>query len=258
MNIFVREDILLRSSRPETEMAIWCLPGFADSGLAFSSFFDTELTTSVQIIVPDLPGFGSTPIKDHPCTIMAYVDTLLELIEFFTADTQIGLIGHSAGSIIAVEAALKLGDCCQGVFSIEGNLTEEDAYFSGQAADFDDAHLFKKKFSKIIWEKGEKDKIFRSYFTRLNHADPKAMWLFGRDVKKYSKGNLPGKRALEMRCPFLYVWCLDNTPIASQEFLLANKLNNIQIVGTSHWPMIDAAELTKQHLSGFFNLLAKS
>ena len=253
MQLSILKNILIRSTANNTDTAIWCLPGFSDSSAAFSSLHHTEFTNSNRIITPDLPGFGSSPLNDHTCTIKAYVATLLELISELTPDVKIGFIGHSVGSIIAVEAASILGDRCIGVFSIEGNLTEEDAYFSGQAVNFEQPQEFKKLFADKIWIKGKNDEIFRNYFCGLNQADPTAMWRFGKDVKQYSQGDQPGRKVMELHCPFLYLWCLDNTPVASQNFLSKNKINNIEVTGTSHWPMIDAPELTGKHLSKFFS-----
>ncbi len=252
MQLSIFKNILIRSSADNTDMAIWCLPGFADSGTAFSALHHTVFANSTRIITPDLPGFGSSPVNNHSCTIKAYVATLLELINELTPDEKIGFIGHSVGSIIAVEAALNLGDRCIGVFSIEGNLTEEDAYFSGQAVNFIKPQEFKNLFTDKIWAKGKNNDIFRTYFSGLKQADPTAMWHFGKDVKRYSQDDQPGRKVMELGCPFLYFWCLDNTPIASQKFLDSNKINNVQITGTSHWPMIDAPELTAKHLLKFF------
>jgi pimeloyl-ACP methyl ester carboxylesterase len=252
MKLSVVDNILIRSNANNGNTAIWCLPGFADSGAAFSALYDTEFAKSTQIITPDLPGFGSSPVHNHICTIKAYVTTLLELINKVTPEAKLGFVGHSVGSILAVEAALKLDDRCKGVFSIEGNLTAEDAYFSGQAVNFNTPQEFKNLFINKIWTKGENNEIFRTYFSGLKQADATAMWRFGKDVKQYSSNDFPGEKVMELNCPFLYFWCLDNTPVESQNFLIANKVNNTKITQTSHWPMIDAPELTEKHLSKFF------
>jgi predicted alpha/beta hydrolase family esterase len=52
--------------------------------------------------------------------------------------------GHSLGAAIAVRAAHRLATRVAGVFSIEGNLTQADAYFSGAACRFDDPDLCKE------------------------------------------------------------------------------------------------------------------
>ena len=252
MQLSIIRNILIRSNSIDKDLAIWCLPGFADSGAAFTELHSTEFANSIQIITPDLPGFGASPINNHTCTIKSYVTTLLKLIDELTPNAKIGFIGHSVGSIIAVEAALKLRDRCKGVFSIEGNLTEEDAYFSGQAVNFNEPQEFKNLFLDKIWIKGEKNEIFRKYFSGLKQSDAMAMWLFGKDVKNYSNENLPAEKVMELACPFLYFWCPDNTPVSSQTFLHSNNINNTEISETSHWPMIDAPELTAKYLSKFF------
>ena len=67
---------------------------------------------------------------------------------------------------------------------IEGNLTAEDAYFSGRAADFDDAHVFKQCFLDDIWTLAQTRKVMRRYFAAIMLADPIAMWQLGRDVRR--------------------------------------------------------------------------
>ena len=116
MKLSVVDNILIRSNANNGNTAIWCLPGFADSGAAFSALYDTEFAKSTQIITPDLPGFGSSPVHNHICTIKAYVTTLLELINKVTPEAKLGFVGHSVGSILAVEAALKLDDRCMACF----------------------------------------------------------------------------------------------------------------------------------------------
>ena len=160
MTLSIFKNILIRSNANDTDTAIWCLPGFADSGAAFSALHCTEFANSNRIITPDLPGFGASPLNNHTCTIKAYVATLLELISELTPNIKIGFIGHSVGSIIAVEAASILGDRCIGVFSIEGNLTEEDAYFSGQAVNFEQPQEF-KNYSQTKF--GLKVKLMKSF-----------------------------------------------------------------------------------------------
>ncbi len=253
MRLSVYKDILVRASNEKKGLALWCLPGFADSGLAFSPLHDTEIVKYAQIFTPDLPGFGASPKKSHASTIEAYVETLIDLVREITPDRDVGFVGHSVGSVLATEAAHKLQNQCTGVVSIEGNLTAEDAYFSGQAVNFEAASEFKKMFTDTIWGRGAEDGIFRAYFSGLKQADETAMWLFGKDVKKYSAHDHPGKRVLALECPFSYLWCAENTPPTSQKFLRENNVENVELTGTSHWPMIDASGQVAQHLTAFFS-----
>jgi hypothetical protein len=73
----------------------------------------------------------------------------------------------------------RLGELFGGLFSIERNLLADDAYFSGRAADFDDAFLFKQRFLDDIWNMAQTRNILRRFFASAVLADPIAMWTRG-------------------------------------------------------------------------------
>ena len=50
-------------------------------------------------------------------------------------------------------------------------MTAEDAYFSGQAVNFNTPQEFKNLFINKIWAKGENNEIFRTYFSGLKQAE---------------------------------------------------------------------------------------
>ena len=252
--IHARNNIFVRRNTAQSDIALWCLPGFADTVASFSTLFDTALTEEATVIAPDLPGFGASPRMDHPSNIAAYVETLAELIQLETPNARVGFVGHPVGSVVATEAARLQGSQCLGVFSIEGNITVEDAYFSGGATEFDSAIEFKEFFTSHIWQRGAEDPIFRNYHAGLSQADPEAMWIFGRDVKNYSQDDQPGHALLSLDCPTHYFWCADNTPEDTQVFIKKHNLPNTEVTGTSHWPMLDAADKVVESLQKFFKI----
>lgn len=254
VKIDTRNNIFLRRNDTSSNIALWCLPGFADSNASFLPLFKTALAQETTLITPDLPGFGASPKNGHAATIAEYAATLRDLIEHVSPGAEIGLIGHSVGSVIAAETAQLLGKRCRGVFSIEGNVTVDDAYFSGRAVEFENAADFKDFFTDHIWQRGAKDAILRAYLAGLLQADAAAMWAFGRDVKAYSQNDRPGHVLLSLDCPVQYFWCGDNTPASTQKFIKDNTLANIEVSGTSHWPMLDAPDKVADSLKLFFNL----
>ncbi len=248
----VTNGVFLRDSGRAEDTTLWLLHGFADSGLAFRKMFKTSLADNFRLLAPDLPGFGVSRLYGHGFTIGDQVAALLKLIDTETPDGAIGFVGHSTGSILAVEAARELKGRCAGVFSIEGNLTEADAYFSGQAAEYDDADTFKREFSTKMWAKGEGDIIFRHYHASIQFADATAMWEFGRDVRRTSAGDRPGHAFRDLDAPALYYWCEANTPETSVEFIAANGLGNETFRDASHWPMLDDPSRVAAAAGAFF------
>jgi pimeloyl-ACP methyl ester carboxylesterase len=122
-----------------------------DSGLAFTPLFHTGLASRFRLVVPDLPGFGASPPRARLHTIANHAAAVAELVGSLPGQGPVGLVAHSVAPMIAVEAAPRLEACFAGLFSIEGNLAAEDAYFSGRATDFDDPLTFKQRFLDDIW-----------------------------------------------------------------------------------------------------------
>jgi pimeloyl-ACP methyl ester carboxylesterase len=248
------DDVHLQVCGTQADIALWFVHGFADCGVSFGRLFETDLDKTARLIAPDLPGFGASPRGNHGGLIVDHAATLLSLINSETPNSKIGLVGHSLGSAIAAEVAGKLGLRCTGVFSIEGNLTLDDAYFSGSAADFKNAKDFKNVFSHKIEECGAQSEIFRLYHGNLMHADADAMWRLGCDAKAYSKDDHPGHVLLSLKCPVHYFWCPENIPASTQKFLSEHNLSSTKAEGLSHWPMLDATHQVAQSLKNFFEM----
>ena len=168
------------------------LHAFADSGLAFTPLFATPIADRFRLIAVDLAGFGASPPCDSVRTIADHAQAVVALVASLPALGRVGLVAHSVGSMIAAEAVPHLGARFAGLFSIEGNLTAEDAYFSGRAADFADPLVFKQTFLDDLWNMGREQLALRRYFAGAVLADPTAMWELGRDARRRSIDDTPG------------------------------------------------------------------
>jgi hypothetical protein len=144
--------------------------------------------------------------------------------------------------MIAVEAAARLGASFGGLFSIEGNLTADDAYFSGRAADFDDPVLFKQRFLDDIWSLAQTRAILRRFHAAAVSADPLAMWALGRDAKRMSIRDAPGQA---YRCA--------NTTETARYWVSKSDIDQLQFAGASHWPMVDQPHETARAIASFFD-----
>jgi len=252
VRIAIADGCLVRSSGPVSGAALWFVHGFADSGLAFREVLESHLSDGFGLYAPDLPGFGASPPRNDIRTLDRSTDTFLRLIETLSPGRPVGLIGHSAGAITAVEAAHRLGDRCCGVVSIEGNMTADDAYFSGRAAEFDDPSAFKAMLTDLIWQRSVDDPVLRRYYASLLMANAPSMWALGRDVGRYSVGENPGVRYQALSVPTLYCWSPANTPEATVRFIRTNGVANRELGSVSHWPMLDATDEVVAALREFF------
>jgi pimeloyl-ACP methyl ester carboxylesterase len=154
--------------------------------------------------------------------------------------------------MIAVEAAASLGGQCGGLFSIEGNLTADDAYFSGRAAAFDDPVLFKQRFLDDVWNLGQTRAILRRYYAAAVLADPIAMWSLGRDAKRLSICDAPGQAYRSVR-PSLYYWSPANTPETTRHWISTSGLDQRQFANASHWPTVDQPDETARAIAAFYD-----
>ena len=199
-------------------------------------------------------GFGASPANPDASTITEHARWLAQRIECAYAGWPVGLVGHSLASCIAVEAADLLNRCA-GIFSIEGNLTAADAYFSGKAAEHDAARSFKSAMLDAIWQRATTTPILRRYHAALTIADAEAMWRLGRDAKRITIADDPGQALKSATVPKLYYWSRANTPDSSIACLAGGHVPEEHFHDASHWPPVDAPEATAAALARFFDPL---
>jgi len=171
----------------------------------------------------------------------------MRLADALSPDRPVGLIAHSVGSPIAVAAAQGRPDRVHAILSIEGNLTAEDAYFSGRAAEYEDAEQFKSAFSNQIRAMATDNHALCRYADAIEMADAASMWRLGRDAARLGEGEAFGHAylnlsALDVRSQ--YLWGRHNTPRATAAFIDRHRLANREFRRSGHWKSVDAPEET--------------
>jgi pimeloyl-ACP methyl ester carboxylesterase len=228
MDVALANGLFIRTDGSPAARTLLFVHALADSGLAFVPLFDTPLVERFRLVAVDLAGFGASPRQDNVLTIAQHAEAIATLARSLRAAGPMGLVGHSVGSMIAVEAASRLGELFGGLFSIEGNLTADDAYFSGRAAEFDDACAFKQRFLDDLWNLAQTRNILRRFFAAAVSADPVAMWELGRDARRMSTGDAPGRAYQRVR-PSLYYWSPANTAETTRRWIAKSDLDQRQL-----------------------------
>lgn len=200
---------------------ILCVPGFADNAASWSPLLDV------------LPAEVADLSTAEPATIAGHAALLAQLVT-----EPVIFIAHSIGSPIAVEAAHQLGSRCLGLLSIEGNLTPDDAYFTGTAADYDDPEDFKRAHLARTQNLIAAGQAPESYAEAVGTADASRMWTLGRDARAHDFG--PRYRSLT--CPTLYLWSVTTTPPATVEYLARHQIPARRLDAEHHWPWLVDAE----------------
>ena len=218
----------------ESETDVWFLPGFAESHLCFRGAFKHEISKQVRVILFDPPGLGASPARREGITIKDCAAIWKDLIGSISENKKLVLVAHSVAGIIATETVTLLDRVPSLLISIEGNLTTVDAYFSGQAVNYDSPDDFYHNFSNSIFNLAMNGDVPMSYYASLQFADPNTLWTIGRSTQHY---NEPGVDFQKLECPTVYYWSDETLSSESKAFLKANDLNNVKMEGLGHWPM---------------------
>ena len=249
----VREGVFLRTHINDKSLAhIWFLHGFGESGLSFKEVFFSELVESYSLFVPDLPGFGVSPPQPERMSLEGATEVALSLINVLSCNKTVLLVGHSLGSVIATRIAQKLDETVKGVFSIEGNLTRSDGYFSAQAADFQQADAFYRYFLDLIYKRAENSEVHQRYLASVRFASPEAMMAWGRSSGRLGESGMHGFDFVSLKCQKTYYWSMESTPKETQDFMVKYDIPNRQYTGAGHWPMIQTPDECYRTISRFF------
>jgi pimeloyl-ACP methyl ester carboxylesterase len=253
----VQEGVFLRSHRKQGSLAhIWLLHGFGESSLSFREVFSSELAVSYTIFAPDLPGFGVSPPLPGKMSLEAAAGVTIDLINALSRNRPVLLVGHSLGSVIATRVARELGETVKGVFSIEGNLTRSDGYFSARAAEFDRADAFYRYFIDLIYGRAAKSEAYQRYLASLRFASPKSMMAWGRSSAQLGEAGTHGSDFASLQCAKLYYWGTESTPEETREFIITHDIPNRQYTGDTHWPMVETPDVCYHHMGEFFASVA--
>ena len=165
MRIELVEQALVRIAGRDDGPPLVLIHAFGDSGHCYEQVIAHPSLLGYRLIVPDLWGFGGSPARSDTQTVGEYSAALIRLIRSVCPNQSVGLIGHSIAGSMAVQVAEQIAPRVSGVFSIEGNLTPDDAMFTGKAADFEDARAFKAHFLAEIWELAKDADELRHYYS---------------------------------------------------------------------------------------------
>lgn len=243
------------SGRP----VIWFVHALGDASDVFDGLLGSSLQHTFDLAAPDWPGADGVAAQAVD-DLDGLADWLVASVDRHTPGVPVGLVGHSLGAAVAVRAVGKL-DRVVGVFSIEGNLTAADAYFSGLAMKFEipsDFHEYVLARVRDLAESGQSSRhdALRRYHARLSRADPETLWKIGRSAKAASHEDALGNEYRALPVPTLYCWSAENTPPETQVYLRKHRLPDVVFTG-GHWPMVEQPEETARHISAFFEPLLR-
>ena len=213
------------------------IAGFGDNASMFNGLRGTVLADVYDLLPFDMPGFGAPRLKGET-TIDALADCVAE--EAHRTGAQI-VLAHSVASIIA-SVALRKSTLLDTILSVEGNITADDAYFSGTAANYDDPLAFRAAFLDRLDGMATDSEVITRYRDNVARADPAALWELGRDARRFSETKHPGELLLAAGKIF-YFYDPHNCPASTLDWLQSHPIDKRLLTGASHWPSVDAPVL---------------
>jgi pimeloyl-ACP methyl ester carboxylesterase len=234
-----REVAVWRGGAPEGEVDVWFLHAFGDSHETFGGAFSSRLAQGARILALDLPGHGESPPRKSGLAVEQAAQAWRDAIGALSSSRSVVLVGHSMAAIIATEAARLLDRMPELVISIEGNLVPADAYFSGQAARFDQPDLFHHHFHGQMARLAARDTSLRGFAENVRRADPASLWTLGRSV---AARQTPGLDFVGLACPTAYYWDAASVGEEARDFLARHRPHQRRLDGLGHWPMLKGPE----------------
>ena len=230
---------------------IVCVAGFGDDASMFEPLLATALSREYHILPYSLPGFGSPSLNgSHTLERLA-----VSLAAFCSSEEARIVLAHSVASIIATLAAQQPASPIEIVLSLEGNLTPEDAYFSGTASKYDDPIAFQSAFLARLDEMAISQPIIARYRSVVARASPQALWELGNDAFRFSQKQIPGEELMRA-ANVVYLYNLENLPSASIAWLNDSEIPRIKLEGATHWASVDQPNLLASKLQEAISLIA--
>ncbi|UCE18520.1 MAG: alpha/beta hydrolase [Gemmatimonadota bacterium] len=153
--------------------------GFGSAKEHFRYAFDSPSLEGFSLVVPDLVGFGQSRgpeefgyrMKDQAAVILQLLDRL-EIVTFH-------LCAHSMGGLIAMNMAEMEPFRVLSLIDMEGNLTPEDCFISGQVAErtFEEfVEKGRRKLEVLFRDAGLEDPSMREYVNTFAAASTEALY----------------------------------------------------------------------------------
>lgn len=220
------------------------LAGFGDGASMFAQLTRTALAGHFRLIAVDLPGFGGRPALDGTTSL----ERLAEIVHHNALQERARIVvAHSLSSIVASLAARRTPSAIDTILSLEGNITAEDAYFSGTAADYSNAHEFRSAFLKRLDVLVAKQPIVARYRDSVATADPQALWELGCDARRFSDEYHPGE-VLSESATICYLYNPENCPDGTLEWLRRSSIKRVRMENATHWKSVDQPELLSKEI----------
>jgi pimeloyl-ACP methyl ester carboxylesterase len=265
-NSFVYQDVPIYYLEKGSGKAVLLLHGFGEAGWVWAEQMES-LSGFCRVIVPDLPGSGSSPANadfDKDLRIDDLAEAILALVNFLQIEKLV-VLGHSMGGYIALSMAAKVPERLLGLGLVHSTAFE----------DSDEKKQVRQKAIRFIEENGSaaflKTSIPGLYAAEFAQANPEKINAHIEAAQQSANASLIGyyvammsrKSAIELlvdnKTPLLFVMGTEDVAAPMTDVLqqtgLSKKSYFHLLQGVGHMGMIEAPTAIKRYLSQFIQTL---
>ncbi|MBW2524308.1 MAG: alpha/beta hydrolase [Deltaproteobacteria bacterium] len=216
--------------------------GLGCSMASFDGVWSRPLAERLSVLVPDLPGFGSSSRPERFSYSMEdHAEALVQLLVAVGAG-RIHLVAHSMGGAPALLLAERIGPQLASFINVEGNLAPADCGMISRRTASKSFERFRRiglPALRMAVQQSEQPAM-RSFGGWLAAANPFAFWRSCGSLVEWSDSGELLRIFRELRCRRLYVYGeRSGLPAVLDEL---GDVERIAIPDCGHFVMQDAAE----------------
>lgn len=240
----------LRRGQKET---VLYLHGLGCSKSDFLGATELELLQAHTLIAIDFPGHGESSYQEN-----LGMDDLVEIVNLFCEKLDLNnivLIGHSMGGLVALLFAEKYTEKVKAFINVEGNLKDEDCFFSRQVTEVDFQTFERETFRNFKLKLNSSENIgFKKYAELLElYAPTKAFYNYCPSLVQYSDSGTLIDKFITLKIPKLFVHGSENNKLSYIPELKKHGCEVAEISSSNHFPQHDNPSEFYDMISNFLN-----
>ncbi|MBN1330322.1 MAG: alpha/beta hydrolase [Candidatus Heimdallarchaeota archaeon] len=241
-------------SQGPKELTIIFIHGLGSSKYDFLDALNFEELISYNIILVDLVGHGNSSVPEgFSFTMKEQAEVLLKLVNSLNLSEDLVIVAHSMGGPVGIILAELLGVRCVGLVYVEGNLDENDCFFSSEI-------IFKHNYEEWLTtgfatyvKDLQANPEMKGYAENFIKAGAETIFKSSFDLVKESKEKELFYRIINLSIPILAIYGEKNKGRFTSEEKLASKFPVVFIPNTAHDLMIKNPKIFYETIIDFLS-----
>jgi pimeloyl-ACP methyl ester carboxylesterase len=246
----------------DSPLPVLFVHGLGESGLCFESLCADRRLSELELMVPDLAGYGRSAWPEEIRTLEAVANDLADWIEGCVGRPVL-LVGHSMGGVLGLLLAETQPRWVAGLLDVEGNKSLGDCTYSGKAAAMGKDAFLEGGFELLrdqLYLPGLDEPSLRGYYVSQRLADPCTFFQHSLDLVRLSTREDMALRLAGLPMPVLYMPGAGRDGGACDRSLELVDQAGVPMTAVGpagHWPFIDQPDAFVRVLLRFHDAVAR-